>query len=405
MLHHVHESRSRVSDVLRVGLLGLGPRGRNGWVRSLALCERIRLAAVCDRHPASLEQGARAAGLRDRDAHARLEDMLARSDLDAIVISVAPELQPDLAVAALEAGKHVLCEVPLCYSLVDCWRIVLAAESTGSVLAMAEQMCHAPFARAWRRLVARGELGEILLAEAEYLHGMPDDWYWIDGETGDPLAWADAASNPRAQKTRLWTLHHPAWYNPHSLSPLLHVLDDRVASVTCMSTKPPSRVRPELPVADVEVALATTDRGTIIRISTGFVASTPNPWHWYRVMGSLGDLQTSRSSSSGIPDSTGLAWSIGSGSPDRVETVWSPEDAAIAAVAAGAPHGGLDYYAVADFADAIIERRSPTVDVYRAAQIAAVGVLAGASAEAGATPMPVPDFRPSAARPSGAAPG
>jgi predicted dehydrogenase len=393
------------TDRLRLALVGLGPRGVGGWLGSIGLVPRAELVAVCDRHPALLAEGARRAGLPERDATTDLDDVLARPDVDAVVICVAPELQADLAVRSLEAGKAALCEVPLCYTIDDCWRIVLAAERSDRVLALGEQVCHAGFVNAWRALRADGALGRVLYAEAEYHHGIPSDWYWVSARTGSAVSWEDAASTPDATRTRFWSMRHPAWYNPHSLSPLLRVLDDRVESVVGLSTGAPSSVLPGLDAADLEVALARTAGGTVVRISTAFVAPTAHPWHWYRVLGTEGEVQTTRESEHGVPDGSGLEWYAKDASPARRRVTWSnAEHQRNAALAAASGHQGLDFSALEDFVEAVLDDRPPTVDVYRAAEIAAVGILAGRSADDGGAVYAVPDFRPGPERVAGRAP-
>jgi predicted dehydrogenase len=390
-------------EELRLGLVGLGPRGRNGWLQTMELVERARLVAVCDRQPALLAEGAAQAGLAAEDAHEELGDLLARGDVDAVAIVVAPEFQAGIAEQVLAAGKHAICEVPLCYSVDDCWRIVLAAERAGRTLALAEQLCQSPFVLAWRDLHAHGKLGKITYAEAEYIHGIPVGWYWVDEDTGQYLSWDEARGTPNAQRTRFWTLSHPAWYNPHSLSPLLRVLDERVVNVTCVGTRRQSYFLEELPIPDLEVALAKTDGDTVVRITNGFVAPTPYPWHWYHVLGTGGEAQTSRQSQTGTPDGkTGLLWLAGQ--TTREETTWDPGPRPGAERAARSGHAGLDYFALRDFVDSVLDGGRPAVDVYRAAEIAAVAALAGRSAEEGSAMLPVPDFRPGPARTVGSPP-
>jgi predicted dehydrogenase len=393
-----------MSEQLRLGLVGLGPRGRRGWLETTRLVERAEVVAVCDRQRPLLAEGAAAARLPEASAHADLDDLLAREDVDAVVIAVAPEAQAGIAVRALEAGKHVLCEVPLTYSLEECWEIVLAAERSGRMLALAEQLCHAPFVLAWRDLLEQGRLGKVTYAEAEYIHGIPVGWYWVDDDTGRYLSWEEARGNPRARKTRFWTLSHPAWYNPHSLSPLLRILDDRVVSVTCMGTRPQSSFLDEVPIPDLEVALLKTEGDTVIRIANGFIAPTPLPWHWYHLLGTGGDVQTSRRSDSGTPDGrTGLLW-LADGEESRREVTWETGPRPGEEIAARSGHSGLDYYPLRDFVDAVLGGGAPAVDVYRAAEIAAAAALAGVSAEGDSELQQVPDFRPGRGRAVGSRP-
>src|SRR5262249_61973192 len=110
---------------------------------------------------------------------------------------------------ALRAGKDVICGVPLCYALDECWRLVLAVERSGKKLALEEQTSFAPFVRAWQQLVHDGALGKIVYAESEYIHGMHLDWYWLDEETGQRLTFEQTRDNPHAVKTRYWNIYHP----------------------------------------------------------------------------------------------------------------------------------------------------------------------------------------------------
>ena len=184
----------------------------------------------------------------------------------------------------------MVCEVPLTFSVEECWRLVLAAERAGRILAMAEQLSYSPFTLAWRRLVEDGSLGKVLYAEAEYIHGIPANRYWMDGETGRSLTWEEAQTHPRAQKTRFWTMTHPIWYVPHSLGPLLRILDSPVTMVTCVGTRPRSYSREQLPVPDLEAALMRTAGDTVLRLTAGFVAPNPWPHHWFHVRGTLGEV-------------------------------------------------------------------------------------------------------------------
>jgi predicted dehydrogenase len=296
--------------------------------------------------------------------------------------------------------------VPLCYSLDDCWRLVLAVERSGKTLAMEEQISQAPFVRAWQQLVRDGALGKVLYAEAEYIHGMHLDWYWQDERTGQRLTFEQARENPHAIKTRYWNIYHPIWYNPHSLGPLLRVLNERVVQVTCMATRRPSYYLPDVPLPDLEVALLKTEGDTIIRLAAGFVSPAPYPWHWYRLHGTLGGVETNRRSDSGVPDGRGsLHWRAGQYQRTRDEIGWTfAEHQPGAAAAAQTGHSGLDYYPFADFVESLIDDRPPLIDVYRAAEIAAPAAVAGRSADQGAVPLGVPDFRPGPQRRAGEGP-
>lgn len=386
-------------NTVRLGLVGMGPRGQS-VIRALKLVSAAEIAAVCDTVESLRTRGAGLAEIGEESAYHDIGDMLARDDIDAVGIWVATELQPDLALQALTAGKHVICSIPLAYSLDDCWKLVLAVERSGLTLALDEQLTYAPFLRAWQRLVEDGTLGKIVYAEAEYVHGISRDWYWVSKETGEYIPWELAHTQPEAEKSRFWRIEHPAWYNPHCLTPLLHLLQERVVEVACMSTRRPSYHLEEVPLPDLEVALMRTERDTIVRVTTGFVMPAPHPWLWFHLHGTKGQVETARQDPSGVPTGQGsLFWLSNRYMPTRAELSWdfTDEDPPVA-VAMETGHAGLDYFPLYDFIDSVAQDRTPTIDVYRAAEVAAAGVLAGRSAEQSGVPLPVPDFRPGSER-------
>src|SRR5689334_6888885 len=100
---------------MRVGIIGLGFGAQvhlpafqsEGW----------EVAAVCSRTPDKARAAADAAGVKD--AYSDPAELIARSDVDAIAISTPPATHHPLSVAALNAGKHVVCEKPFAMSAAE----------------------------------------------------------------------------------------------------------------------------------------------------------------------------------------------------------------------------------------------------------------------------------------------
>jgi len=386
-------------DQIRVGIVGMGSRGRS-WIRTFKGVKDARVVAICERIEPLLE-GARAASADpDIEIYTDFDEMLEKAPLDAVGIVVEPHNQPDLICKALEAGKHVSCEVPLAYTLEDCWRIVLAVEKSGLKFEMAEQLRYSAYVNAWRDMVRNGTLGKIVYVEGQYLHGMTEDRYWMNGETGQGLKWQEAESEPSATKTRMWYMPHPILYLPHELSPMLKMLDDRVEKVTCMGTRRRSYVYPKFPVPDIETSLMRTKGDTLMRMTAGFTVPTPTPLHWHHIMGTAGQVETNRSTRDRMK-----LWLANGYTDTKADIDWcysayqpSPPEAR----ASG--HGGLDHYPLAEFIRPIREDSEPDLDVYGAAETAAPAILAARSAERGGVPLKVPDFRPTNGRRRGQKP-
>jgi myo-inositol 2-dehydrogenase / D-chiro-inositol 1-dehydrogenase len=142
--------------VVRFGLIGYGLFGR--WhARCLSEISGAELAAICTRSDANV----RAA----QEAHLNVpivadwRNLLDDSRIDAVDIVAPNHLHAEMAIAALQAGKHVLVEKPLATSIEDCDRIVAAVRETGGLLSVGHEL---RFSRQWapiKRLIDEGAIG------------------------------------------------------------------------------------------------------------------------------------------------------------------------------------------------------------------------------------------------------
>lgn len=103
-----------------------------------------------------------------------LDEMLARSEIDAVYISTTNEKHHDQALAAIAAGKHVLCEKPLAMTLADAIEMVRAAEAAGVVFATNHHLRNAGSHLAIRELVAEGRIGRVLSARVFHAVSLPE---------------------------------------------------------------------------------------------------------------------------------------------------------------------------------------------------------------------------------------
>ena len=146
---------------IRFGLVGYGLFGR--WhARFLAATEGATLAAVCT---GSAEN--RTAARADHPATVILDDwekLVRASNIDAVAITTPNHLHAPIAIAALEAGKHVLVEKPLATTVEDCDRVVDAVHRTGCLLSVGHELRQSEQWAAVRRLVREGALGSLAYA-------------------------------------------------------------------------------------------------------------------------------------------------------------------------------------------------------------------------------------------------
>jgi predicted dehydrogenase len=151
--------------MLGVGILGAGFFGAY-HARAIAAAQGVRLVAACaDELPLAEAFTSEHGGKPYSDWRAMLDD----KSLDAVAITAPHHLHCQLAVAALQAGKHVLLEKPMALSVAECSRIIAAAE-TGSAKLMVGQIMHF----VWPCLVAReildrGDLGKPVTGSSRLL--------------------------------------------------------------------------------------------------------------------------------------------------------------------------------------------------------------------------------------------
>jgi predicted dehydrogenase len=142
-----------------MGLIGLGSIYRahaEGYRRHAA----AEVVAVCDADEARSSAEAKEWGAKAFSDYHRLLEV---SDVDAVDIMLPHSLHEPVALAALEAGKHVLVEKPIAPSLAAADRLFEAAERSGKVLALAENTRFVAAYRAIEPLVRGGELGDVQL--------------------------------------------------------------------------------------------------------------------------------------------------------------------------------------------------------------------------------------------------
>jgi predicted dehydrogenase len=148
---------------VRVALVGCGSVGRRIHAAGLRLCPDVELALACSR---SLES-AESIGAPETTQDYR--EVMAREDIDAVVIATPNNLHREIALAAFAAGKHVLCEKPLALNADEASEMRDAAEASGKVHMTAFTYEFIPAVRYLKKLVDRGELGEIRSLRGAYL--------------------------------------------------------------------------------------------------------------------------------------------------------------------------------------------------------------------------------------------
>lgn len=176
---------------LRIGIAGAG-FGQRVHVPAFRLDSRCEVAAICATNLEHATAAARQANVPE--AYGNFQEMLAKAELDAVSIAAPPKAQPDLIVAAAQAGKHVFCEKPPAASEAEAARVLAAVESAGVTHAIDFLF---PEIGAWQRAAAilrEGKIGKPRHASLTwrietyaYATGAADSWKTRNAEGGGAL--------------------------------------------------------------------------------------------------------------------------------------------------------------------------------------------------------------------------
>ena len=189
----------------KIGLVGAN-RG-SGLVHPFSVFAETEIAALCDLDPARLADAGQYYQVDDKALFTSYADFL-NTDIDVVVIGTPIQLHAEQAIAAMEAGKHVLSEVTAAWTIEQCEQIVNTVKRTQQVYMLAENMCYQHFIREWKTWIDAGRLGDIFYAEAEYIHDIKE------------LLWDESSGEA------FWRLERPPiYYCSHSLGPLLMLMD------------------------------------------------------------------------------------------------------------------------------------------------------------------------------------
>jgi UDP-N-acetylglucosamine 3-dehydrogenase len=146
-------------DRLRIGVIGLGWFGEIHCEALIGIAN-IELAALCTRTESRLAELAKKFGVRKTSTDYR--ELIDDPDIDAVSIVTMWDQHTDIAVEALNAGKHVFLEKPMASNVADCLTIIGAARDARGILQIGHICRFNPRYRAAKEAIAAGKIGRIV---------------------------------------------------------------------------------------------------------------------------------------------------------------------------------------------------------------------------------------------------
>ena len=158
-----------MATALRWGIVGTGMIAGT-FAKSLANAQRGVKQAVASRTPERAAEFAKTHGFPT--AHGSYEALFADPDVDAVYVGTPHPCHREPVLAALAAGKHVLCEKPMGVTVEECEEMVAAAETAGVVLLEAFMYRVHPQTQRIREIVTSGQLGEVRTVRSCFCYGL-----------------------------------------------------------------------------------------------------------------------------------------------------------------------------------------------------------------------------------------
>ncbi|MFD2083504.1 Predicted dehydrogenase [Actinopolymorpha cephalotaxi] len=362
-------------DALRIGIAGAA-RGA-GFVAGLRVAEsagKARLEAVYDPDPSAAERFSREYGVPAPCSS--FEELLDRTD--AVVLSSPQHHHTPQAIAALDAGVHVLSEVPAAVSLPQSEALVGAVRASTATYAMAENLCYTRPNLIVRSMARSGVFGDLYYGEGEYLH--------------DVRELQQTSSGQRSWRSYWQTGRNGFTYPTHSLGPLLQWFDDRIVAVSCVGTG--NHTAPEHEIDDTVILLARTRRGALLRARLDMLSNRPHLMDYFSLQGTTGAYEAARAT--GQEPRVYVRGRSGENAWDSLDSYAADFlPARYARQPTHAGHWGADAWPILDFIETVREGQPPQgsvpVDVYAALNMSLPGIVSETSIHQGGTWIAVPD--------------
>ncbi len=294
------------SAPVRVGVLGAGTWARAAHMPGYRRDPRCRIVAVCDVEIDRARDAAREFDVPSATADPR--ELFRRDDLDLIDVCTPSHTHFELAWAALEAGKHVLCEKPVAYDFRDTERAADLARRSGLKTKVGLTFRYSPAMRYMRELVSSGFVGTPFI-----FNGYEQNSQWLDPST--PLRQVDhAADQSVLQVSSLEGYGAPIIDIAHLL-----VGADLERVVGTMRNFVPERIvratnrMMRMNIDDGDIFLGEFANGALCSIQTSFVTIGNYPGIEARLYGSTGALICR------LVEEEGVAETLRAATPDHVE--------------------------------------------------------------------------------------
>jgi len=404
---------ANVKDKVRLGYIGVGARGMS-HIAEGSLRDDVEIAAICDTQERSLKVCREFLAKKGRPAATEYtggidayKKLLERKDIDAVIIATPWQFHHAQAVDAMNAGKYVGCEVIAGLTVDEHWDIVHTSERTGIPYMTLENVCYRRDVMATLNMVRQGLFGELLHVEGGYQHNLRDvlfndgTHYYGHGVEFGPNAISEAQWRTQFNIDRDGDL-----YPTHGAGPCMHYIDinagNRFTSLVSFSSKARG-------LAAYVEELSPGNKNAKINYKNGDITQTMINCANGETVLLTHDTHLPRPYSLGFRiDGVKGIWmdvnqSIYIDHQSKENDAWEPAKPWLekydhplwkkyADDAAGAGHGGMDWFVFNAFVESVKHKQQTPIDVYDSVTMNVIAPLSTQSLKEGNKTLEFPDF-------------
>ncbi len=199
------------NSIINIALIGKGGMGTSNTLTALSV-EGVKLVGVCDLYDKRLNDAKTQWG-NDLFVSKEYKEILSRSDVDAVIIATPDHWHQQIAIEAMNAGKHVYCEKPVIHKLAEGKALIEAQKKTGVKFQVGSQGMASLGNRAARLLVQQGIIGPVNFVDGQFTAapGRLNAFTAPDDASEETIWWDRFLGN--APKIPFTPQHFFAWRN------------------------------------------------------------------------------------------------------------------------------------------------------------------------------------------------
>ncbi len=151
---------------VKVGIIGCGGIANGKHMPSLSKLKDVEMVAFCDLVEEKAIKAKEQYGVPEAKVYTDYKELLKDKDIEVVHVCTPNRSHAPISIDSLHAGKHVMCEKPMAKTAEDARKMVEAARETGKKLTIGYQHRHKPEAIYLKKVIERGDLGDIYFAKA-----------------------------------------------------------------------------------------------------------------------------------------------------------------------------------------------------------------------------------------------